>query len=416
MKKNNIKAQKFILWFDELTNDDGPYVGGKNASIGEMYQKLTQKGVLIPNGFALTSHAYRFFLSHNNLATKIREVLEGLDTSNVRNLSRKGSEVRQAILECDIPEEMKVAIKEAYKKLSSEYNVPNVDVAVRSSATCEDLPTASFAGQQESYLNVHGAYALIESCKKCIASLFTNRAISYREDKGFNHFDIALSVGVQKMVRSDKASAGVMFTLAPESGFRDVILINSSWGLGENIVKGRVMPDEFVVFKPMLGTKFNPIISKDLGTKSVRMIYSVEGNQPVKNTNVSKADQDRFSLTDREVVKLAEWGLKIEKHYKMPMDIEWAKDGVQNKLYIVQARPETVHTQRAENIYEEYKLQKKGKVILEGSAIGFKIGQGKTQLIQDVQKISQFKKGNVLVTKMTDPDWEPIMKKAAAIV
>lgn len=414
MKINN--SNKFILWFHELTNKDVPFVGGKNASLGEMYQKLTPKGILIPNGFALTAYAYRYFLIQNKLDIKIRDILKGLDTSNVKNLSQKGYAVRQAILEKPLPDEIKDAIKLAYKRLSNEYGTHTVDVAVRSSATSEDLPTASFAGQQESYLNIRGAYSLIETCKKCIASLFTNRAISYREDKGFDHFDIALSVGIQKMVRSDKASAGVMFTLDTESGFENVVLINSSWGLGENIVKGRITPDEFLAFKPMLNTKFNPIISKDLGSKKLRMIYSLEGNQTTKNTAVSKSDQAKFSLTDKEIVKLAEWGNAIADHYKMPMDIEWAKDGKLNKLFIVQARPETVHTQKNKNVYEEYKLQKRSKLILEGTAVGFKIGQGKPQLIKDVRGMLKFEKGNILVTEMTDPDWEPIMKKASAII
>jgi pyruvate,water dikinase len=410
------KKKKFILWFSELTNKDVPLVGGKNASLGEMYQKLTSKGILIPNGFALTAYAYRYFLVKNKLDIKIQEILKGLDTSNVKNLARRGYLIRQAILESSFPSELVSAIKEAYKKLSKEYKSQTVDTAVRSSATSEDLPTASFAGQQETYLNIRGEYVLIESCKKCMASLFTNRAISYREDKGFDHFKVALSVGVQKMVRSDKASAGVLFTIDTESGFENVILINSAFGLGENVVKGRVMPDEFIIFKPKLYTKFNPIISKERGNKKYKMIYSLEGNQTTKNTLVPRKEQLEFSLTDKEVIQLAKWGMEIEKHYKMPMDIEWAKDGKSGKLFIVQARPETVHSQKKKNFYEEYKLKRKGKLILEGAAIGFKIGYGNVQVIKDVTGISKFKKGGVLVTEMTDPDWEPIMKLASAIV
>ncbi|MBN2016003.1 phosphoenolpyruvate synthase [Candidatus Dojkabacteria bacterium] len=416
MNKQLPKSKKFILWFNELTNKDVALVGGKNASLGEMYQKLTPNGILIPNGFALTAYAYRYFLIQKQLDIKIQEILKGLDTSNVRNLARKGYAVRQAIMEEELPDELKDAIRVAYRQLSKEYNSYGVDTAVRSSATSEDLPTASFAGQQETYLNIRGEYALIESCKKCIASLFTNRAISYREDKGFDHFSVALSVGVQKMVRSDKASAGVMFTIDTESGFENVILINSAWGLGENVVKGRITPDEFIVFKPMLGTKFNPVISKELGSKKYRMIYSLEGSQTTKNTVVSKTDREKFSLENGEIVQLGKWADLIEKHYKMPMDIEWAKDGRLNKLFIVQARPETVHTQKKQNVYEEYKLTKKGKLVLEGTAIGFKIGLGRVQVIRDVTGIEKFQKGNVLVTEMTDPDWEPIMKKAAAII
>jgi len=412
----NSKKNSFVLWFDQVSNKDVALVGGKNASLGEMYQKLTKKGIHIPNGFALTAYAYRYFIVHNKLDMKIRELLEGLDTSNIRNLSKKGDAIRQVILESSFPENLKDEIRQAYKQLSKQYRTHRVDVAVRSSATAEDLPTASFAGQQETYLNIKGEYSLIESCKKCIASLFTNRAISYREDKGFDHMDIALSVGVQKMIRADKASSGVMFTIDTESGFDKVVLINSSWGLGENIVKGRIVPDEFFVFKQMIGTKYNPIISKEIGSKKWRMIYSVEGNQTTKNILVSKKDRQIFSLNDKEIKILAAWGVEIEKHYKIPMDIEWAKDGTEDKLYIVQARPETVHTQRKKHVYEEYILAKKGKVLASGQSIGFKIGQGPVQVIKDVGGIETFKKGNVLVTEMTDPDWEPIMKIASAIV
>lgn len=410
------KGKRFILWFNELTNKDVALVGGKNASLGEMYQKLTKKRINIPNGFALTAYAYRYFLVKNGLDIKIREILVGLDTHNVRNLANKGYKIRQAILESTFPDELKTEISEAYKKLSKQYKSRAVDTAVRSSATSEDLPTASFAGQQETYLNVRGEYAIIEACKKCVASLFTNRAISYREDQGFDHLSTALSVGVQKMVRSDKASSGVLFTIDTESGFKDTIVVNSAWGLGENIVKGRITPDEFIVFKPMLNSNFNPVISKELGSKKLRMIYSLEGNESTKNVPVSKSDQEKFSLTDKEIEKLAEWGYEIEKHYKRPMDIEWAKDGKSNKLFIVQARPETVHAQRKDHTLEEYVMSKKGNVILEGTAVGFKIGQGSVQLIKDVQQIANFESGNVLVTEMTDPDWEPIMKKAAAII
>ncbi len=415
MTKNE-KSQRFILWFKEITNKDVDLVGGKNASLGEMYQKLSKKGIQVPNGFALTAYAYKYFILKNKLDIKIREILGNLDTHNMKNLSLNGYKLRQMILEKDFPEEIKNEIKAAYRKLSKEYNTYAVDTAVRSSATSEDLPTASFAGQQESYLNVKGEYSIIEACKKCMASLFTNRAISYREDKGFDHLNVSLSVCIQKMVRSDKASSGVMFTLDTESGFEKVIVINSAWGLGENVVKGKITPDQFIVYKPMLGTKFDPIISKELGSKKYRMIYSLEGNTPTKNIKVPLQDQIKFSLTDKEIIKLAKWGKIIEEHYNTPMDIEWAKDGIKNKLFIVQARPETVHTQKDENIYKEYIITKQGKLILEGIAIGYKIGQGRVQVIKDVQDISKFRKGNVLVTEMTDPDWEPIMKKAAAIV
>ncbi len=410
------KKDRYVLWFNELNKGDVALVGGKNASLGEMYQKLVPRGVAVPNGFALTAKAYRAFLKETGLDNEIKGILKDLNTHNLRNLAARGYAVRKAILSSPFPTEIDEALRTAYRRLSKEHNMPDVDVAVRSSATSEDLPTASFAGQQESYLNIRGEYELIETCRKCVASLFTNRAISYRQDQGFDHLSIALSVGVQKMVRSDRGSSGVMFTLDTESGFENVILINSSWGLGENIVKGRVTPDEYYVFKPMVGTKFNPIVSRELGSKAERMIYSVEGNQTTRNIPVSKIDQDKFSLNDEDVVQLAKWGMVIERHYGMPMDIEWAKDGLTKKLFIVQARPETVQAKRDPNVYEEYVLEKKGEVILEGTAVGFKVGTGKVQLIKDVSQIEKFESGNVLVTTMTDPDWEPIMKKASAIV
>ncbi len=416
MRSATENKKKWVLWFNELTNKDVSLVGGKNASLGEMYQKLVPKGIHVPNGFALSSEAYRYFLKERGIDAKIKELLAGLDTHNVRKLGEVGAAIRQLILEQPFPSAISDEIGTAYKKLSAIYGSTSVDVAVRSSATSEDLPSASFAGQQESYLNIRGEYLLVETCKKCIASLFTNRAISYRVDQGFDQMDVALSVGVQKMVRSDLASAGVMFTIDTESGFDNVILINSSWGLGENVVKGRVTPDEFLVFKPTLGTNYNPLISKELGSKADRLIYSVEGNDTTKNTAVSKEDRDRYSLSDKDVVKLAQWGFEIEKHYGRPMDIEWAKDGETNRLYIVQARPETVHTQKTAHVYEEYSVKRKGTVVLEGIAVGFKIGSGPVQLVKDVSQITKFEMGNVLVTEMTDPDWEPIMRKASAIV
>lgn len=408
--------KRYVLWFNEIRVSDVPLVGGKNASLGEMYQKLGKKGIRVPNGFALTAEAYRYFLRSNNLDGKIKQILQKLDTHDVADLAERGLAIRQMILESPLPSDLQEEVVQAYQKLSSGYRSRAVDVAVRSSATSEDLPNASFAGQQESYLNVRGAYSLLDICKKCIASLFTNRAISYREDQGFDHLQTALSVGVQKMVRSDKASAGVMFTIDTESGFGNVVLINSAWGLGENIVKGRVVPDEFLVFKPMIDTSHDPIISKELGSKELRMVYSMEGNEMTKNVPVIASDQRRFSLTDDEVKQLAVWGVTIEKHYGRPMDIEWAKDGVSGELNIVQARPETVHTRRDVRVLEEYVMNKSGKVIIEGTAVGSKVGTGMVQLVKDVRQIADFQKGNVLVTEMTDPDWEPIMKKAAAIV
>lgn len=401
----------FIKFFDELTIKDVPMVGGKNASLGEMYRNLAAKGVKVPFGFATTSEAYNYFLEKAGTKEQIKKILAGLDTHNVNDLARRGEKVRKVILDAVFPKDLEKEISDAYKKLSAKYKVKNVDTAVRSSATAEDLPDASFAGQQETYLNIAGEKQLQIAVKKCIASLFTNRAISYRVDKGFDHFKIALSVGVQKMVRSDKGSSGVMFTIDTESGFSNAVLINSIYGLGENIVQGKVDPDEFYVFKP---TK--AIIKHRLGKKDLRMIYNSNPTSPVKDIKVPTADQNKFSISDKQVVKLAEWGMLIEEHYKRQMDIEWALDGVENQLYIIQARPETIHSVRNYKIIEEYKLEQKGKLIATGRSVGNKIGAGKANMIMDVKDISKFKPGEVLVTDMTDPDWEPIMKIASAIV
>ena len=428
------KPSKYILWFHETGIKDIELVGGKNASLGEMYQNLRKAGIRIPNGFSITSEAYRYFLRQNNLEEEIKKILKGLDTGNMRNLAERGYRVRQAILSAEFPVDLRNSIIEAYAKLSREYDprrsfriiwnekdhtnhfAGGVDVAVRSSATAEDLADASFAGQQESYLNVSGEYQLLESIKKCFSSLFTDRAISYRVDKGFDQTSVALSVGVQKMVRSDEASSGVMFTIDTESGFSDAIIINASYGLGENIVKGKVNPDEFIVHKLTLQEGFKPIIGKKLGSKENKMIYSVGGTSTTQNTIVPQEDRYRFCLSDEEVLELARWGILIEKHYKKPMDIEWAKDGRGGKLYIVQARPETVQSQKKKNVLEEYVLKTKSRVLCSGAAVGEKIGQGKANVIKNVAKIAEFKKGEVLVTEMTDPDWEPIMKIASAIV
>ncbi len=426
--------QKYILWFRETVIKDVPLVGGKNASLGEMFRNLKKKGIRVPDGFSVTAEAFRYFIRENAIDDDIKRILKGLDTRNMRNLAEHGYRVRQAILGAEFPVDLRNVIIEAYSKLSREYDphksfritwdkkdhtnhfADGVDVAVRSSATAEDLADASFAGQQESYLNVSGEYQLLESIKKCFASLFTDRAISYRFDKGFGQTSIALSVGVQKMVRSDEASSGVMFTIDTESGFPDAIVINGSWGLGENIVKGKVNPDEFIVHKPTLRKDFKSIVGKKLGSKEVKLVYSVGSSAATSNTPVSREDQNRFCLSDGEVLDLAKWGMIIEEHYKKPMDIEWAKDGRDGKLYIVQARPETVQSQKSKNILEEYILKTKGKVLCSGAAVGNKIGQGKANVIKEVAKIAEFKKGEVLVTEMTDPDWEPIMKIASAIV
>lgn len=394
--------------------EDVSLVGGKNAALGEMYNELLPFGINVPNGFAITAFAYRYFLEKTGLDKKIKDAFHGLDTRNLKNLQSRGKKVRELVLNSSLPQDLQNEIAGAYRKLGKD-----ASVAVRSSATAEDLPTASFAGQQETYLNVVGEGALLEAVKKAFASLFTDRAISYRTDKGFSHFDVALSVGIQKMIRSDKASSGVAFTIDTETGFDKVIVINSSYGLGEMIVKGQVTPDEFIVFKPSLKAGHRAIISRELGKKDKKTIYANEGTRVV---NIDDADKDKYSLADNEILKLADWCLKIEDHFTgkhgkyQSMDIEWAKDGELNELFIVQARPETVHSINKKDVYEEYILKEKGEVIVRGTAIGTKISSGRAKLIEGAENISNFRKGEILVTKMTDPDWEPIMKIASAII
>ena len=411
LKKINKRTTKLILWFDEVSIKDIPLVGGKNASLGEMYRKLQGKGLKIPNGFTLTATAFRHFLSETKIDVKVYRLLKNINTKNVSELQKKGKELRDMIISKEFPEGITQAILEAYKKLSAQYKTNSVDVAVRSSATAEDLPNASFAGQQETYLNIKGEKALLQASKKCIASLFTDRAISYRSDWGFSHFNIALSVCIQKMVRSDKASSGVAFTIDTESGFRDVVIINSAYGLGENIVKGKVNPDEYIYFK-----KTDTIVSKHIGTKKIKMIYSEDGLRPTRDVRVSIKKQRSFCLNNKEIMQLARQAMRIEKYYKRPMDIEWAKDGRDNKLYIVQARPETVEARKQTHMFEEYKIQKKSQILLTGQSIGYRIGSGAVSVVKSVKQMSKFKPGSVLVTRMTDPDWEPIMKMASAIV
>ncbi|PMP95975.1 MAG: phosphoenolpyruvate synthase [Thermodesulfobacterium geofontis] len=410
----------FILWFDEITYKDVPLVGGKNASLGEMYTRLTEKGIKVPYGFAVTAEAYKYFIKENHLDDKIKEFLTGLDTHNVEDLQARGKKIRNLILRAKMPEDLAEEIKKAYKRLEEIY-FKNVDVAVRSSATAEDLPDASFAGQQETYLNISGEENVVKAVQRCFASLFTDRAISYREDKGFDHFAVYLSVAVQKMVRSDMACSGVMFTLDTESGFRDVVYITGSWGLGEAVVQGKVNPDEYYVFKTTLKLGYKPILSKKLGNKHIKIIYGNNPKNPIRTVKTSKEERKKFVLTDEEILTLAKWGIIIEEHYGRPMDIEWAKDGDginvgTGELYIVQARPETVHAIKQQRYYEIYKLKGDGRVICTGKAVGSKISQGKARVILEVDEISQFQEGEVLVTTMTDPDWEPIMKKASAIV
>lgn len=409
-----------ILWFEEIGYEDVPLVGGKNASLGEMYSKLTPKGINVPYGFAVTAEAYRYFIQENHLDEEIKKILKGLDTHNIADLQKRGKKIRNLLLHAKMPERLAEEIAKGYERLVEKYG-KDPDVAVRSSATAEDLPDASFAGQQETFLNVRGKAQVIEYVQKCFASLFTDRAISYRQDKGFDHFSVYLSVAVQKMVRSDKASSGVMFTLDTESGFRDVVYITGAWGLGEYVVQGKVNPDEFYVFKPTLKRGYKPILSKKLGSKDVKLIYGDSRRKPLKEVKTTKDERASFVLTDDEILTLAQWALLIEEHYGRPMDIEWAKDGDgktigTGELFIVQARPETVHAIKDSKFYEIYKLKGQGKVLCTGKAVGSKIGQGKARVILDISGIQTFQPGEVLVTTMTDPDWEPIMKKASAIV
>ena len=416
MKKN----QKIILWFKDIWAEDVPLVGGKNASLGEMYSRLTSKGINILNGFALTSNFYWRFLKYNKIDKKIQGILREFNSKSVSSLKDTGKKIRRLIRGGEIPPDTRNEILISYQKLSSEYKEKNIDVAVRSSATAEDLPTASFAGQHESYLNIRGPESLLKAVKEALASLFTNRAIIYREEKGFNHLKIALSICVQKMVRSDLASSGVIFSLDTESGFPNVVLINSIYGLGELIVKGKIIPDTFYVFKPTLKMGYRAIIRKDLGRKWVKYIYNQRGG--IKEISIPKNKQFKFSLSDEEILTLARWATIIEEHYSKkagrwtPQDIEWAKDGKTNQLFIVQSRPETVHAQREIQYYQEYEIRSKKEPILTGIAIGDKIGAGKSHIIKDVSKIEEFKKGEVLVTKMTDPDWVSIFPLASAIL
>ncbi len=419
------KNKKFILWFTEIGIKDVPLVGGKNASLGEMYQKLTSKGVSIPNGFAISAYSYFYLLEKTGAKQKLKEILSQLKkdkksgTYDLKTLAKVGRESRKLIVGLEFPQELKDEIIKSYKELCKFYKTNDLDVAVRSSATAEDLPDASFAGQQETFLNIKGEDELIEACKKCFASIFTNRAISYRHDKGFDDFKIGLSIVVQKMVRSDLSASGIMFSIDTESGFRESVVINSIYGLGENVVLGRVSPDEFFVWKKGVKENKPSIIGKKIGNKNIKMVYSQDGEREyTKNISVSKDDQEKFAITDNEALQLAKWACIIEDHYKKPMDMEWAKDGNTGKLFIVQARPETVQSRKNVNILEEYILDEKSnkKIIVKGSSVGARIGVGKASIIKSTEHIYDFKAGDILITEMTDPDWEPIMKIASAIV
>lgn len=414
---------KYIKWFEEIGLGDVSLVGGKNASLGEMVKTLSQRGIRVPGGFCVTADAYDALINQNGIAGKIKEALGGLDKNNVDDLHERGQLVRGLIRKARLPQDVADEIVAAYKELSRRYGT-NVDVAVRSSGTAEDLPDASFAGQQETFLNIRGEYALIESCLDCFASLFTDRAIAYREDMGFDHFKVRLSIGVQKMVRSDLATAGVIFTIDPETGFKNVVLVTSVYGLGENIVAGRVDPDEFLVFKPtlVLDCGYRPILRRKVGGKQFRMVYSGHGTRTTSNVDVLPEEQRRLSLTDDEVLQLARWAIEIEDHYSRhygrhtPMDIEWAQDGIDGEFYIVQARPETVHSANNHRVVVSYRLEEEGEALLSGRAIGNRIGAGSARVMKTLRELNTFKDGEVLVADMTDPDWEPLMKRASAIV
>lgn len=414
---------RYLRRFAELGIGDVPLVGGKNASLGEMYQQLTDEGVKVPNGFATTAEAYRYYLRHNALDARIAEAVARIDTTKVDELAEIGAEIRFWVAHGTLPDDLAAEIAAAYRELCDQYG-RDTDVAVRSSATAEDLPDASFAGQQETYLNIKGLANLLDTAKLVFASLFTNRAISYRVDKGFDHMGVALSIGVQKMARADKGAAGVMFTLDTESGFRDAVFITGAYGLGENVVQGQVNPDEFYVFKPTLASGHRPIIKRQLGSKEWKMIY---GDDPMagastRNIHVKREDRERFCLDDDEILQLARYAVAIERHYSeranqsRPMDIEWAKDGISGELFIVQARPETVQATRNLMIQESFHLEQRGHIVTQGKSVGAKIAAGRARVIPEAEQMNELKPGEILVTDITDPDWEPVMKIASAIV
>jgi pyruvate,water dikinase len=411
----------WIRWFDEIGMADVPVVGGKNASLGEMRTTLTPLGIRTPDGFATTADAYRAFLSAAGLERVIQDALEHLDVTEIDQLQAAGARVRSAILAATLPEVLVQEVSEAYRRLEAQYG-SNCDVAVRSSATAEDLPEASFAGQQETYLNIHGVAMLLEAVRRCYASLFTDRAIVYRAHHGFVHTQVALSVGVQKMVRSDLACAGVMFSIDTETGFSNAVLVNGAYGLGESVVQGTVNPDEFYVFKPTLAQGFRPILQKKLGTKEFKLVYEEGGTRQTRSVPVPVDDRERFVLADDDILTLARWAVLVEDHYShlrgslTPMDIEWAKDGRSGDLFLVQARPETVHAQRDPLALERFHLDTRGDVLASGRSVGEKIGQGPARTIRSAADLEQLEQGEVLVTEMTDPDWEPVMKRAAAVV
>jgi pyruvate,water dikinase len=416
------KQVSYIRWFNELTIDDIPLVGGKNASLGEMYRELIPQGIQIPNGFAVTAEAYRYVLDQASAWEALHQALDELNPDDVADLARRALKAREIIYAAPFPEDLEQQIIQAFNQLKAQYG-DDVSVAVRSSATAEDLPTASFAGQQDTYLNIRGDQALLDSCKRCFASLFTDRAIHYRIDQGFDHFKLALSIGVMKMVRSDLDASGVMFSLDTESGFKDVVFITGAYGLGENVVQGAVDPDEFYVHKPTFEQGHRAVLRRSLGAKKIKMVYS-EGRtrEPTRNIMTSEEERNRFCIDDQDVLTLADYAIKIEKHYSAkagqakPMDIEWAKDGIDGSLYIVQARPETVVSQLRGMVLEQYSLRQKAEPIVTGHAVGSKIAVGNARVIDKIEQLNRFQPGEVLVADMTTPDWEPVMKMASAIV
>ena len=410
------QESSYIRWFESIGVNDVPIVGGKNASLGEMVKSLKSKGIRVPDGFAITAQTYWQFLEANNLQSKILYQIEQFQKGEIP-LEKAGKTIRRLLVRSRFPDEIAEAIREGYRQLCDRYNLEEVDVAVRSSATAEDLPDASFAGQQESYLNITGTEEVLEACRKCYASLFTDRAISYRDTQGYNHMDVALSIVIQKMVRSDKACSGVMFSIDPETGFPNDILITASWGLGELVVQGSVTPDQYRVFKPLLKRPdLKPIIEKSLGNKQEKMIYAFGTTKTTRTVPTSLFELQSFVLDDQDILQLAKWAELIEEHYRCPMDIEWAKDGDTGELYVVQARPETVQSQKQAGVLKTYSLKQQSDRLLVGLSVGDAIASGKVCLIRNVTDIEKFVEGTILVTEMTDPDWVPIMKKAAGIV
>lgn len=422
----NTSSERFeyIKFFNEVGMDDIPIVGGKNASLGQMYQALTPQGILVPNGFAITAQAYHALLSENNLADALHQIIDPLDENDMADLASRGNQARELIFNAPFPKQLETEILRAYALLEADFP-DKITLAIRSSATAEDLPTASFAGQQDTYLNITGEQALLNACKRCFASLFTDRAIHYRIDHGFDHFSVGLSIGVQKMVRSDLSASGVMFSIDTETGFKDAVFITSAYGLGENVVQGAVEPDEFYIHKPTFDLGYRCILKRHLGGKKIKMIYEKDATKdPVLNIPTSLKEQSQYSITDAEALLLADYAIRIEKYYSehagydKPMDIEWAKDGIDGKLYIVQARPETVTSQASDTTLKTYKIEipEAAELLIEGRSVGQKVAQGQVNVIENVKNIDQFKAGEVLVSDITTPDWEPIMKLASAIV